>query len=326
MDVFFLFQQLAGSLKWQTMDPIVRGYYTQIILMAAQQKPIGYVPNSDKILRKWLSIPLPTKRNSKNSNTNIIKELLVLHPTITPTMICALQYLHENDIELSDDIQVGIHDWNEYLWNEHWKPQLFAALQIIDDPFIAQHPSFKNKTGFAVPILVQSLMNISLNPSSALGLNSSSLLNNFSDKTTKKRAPKTPISALLEGTPVFRLGDISLIGCAFLNYDAPMTRDIVAVQRFWTQAIPNEKRSDIWKFGVSILASDFSEEKQARSFLARMMTQHGEANVARAVAEISTRTVPPVERYSYFTNLLKTYVFGSKAEQKAREQRASVAL
>lgn len=317
MNLIALLQQWAGTASWQTMNPMVRGFYAQIVLMSAQQEPIGWVPSSEKTLRKWLSIPpappriqqdpLYVKAASEADGTSMIHHEICHAIAHLPT----IDSIPTSNAEEPESAQ----HWFEILWAFQWKKALLQTFTPINASFIQENPQFKGKQGWAIPFLIHGAFSLQpvLHPSPVAA-------------PKKQRTPRMKNTLLTPEIPVFLFGDLTIQGCAFLDYDVPKQRDIVSVQRWWTQAIPNKDRPDIWRLGISILATDHSESKHARSYLAKMIMQFGEAAVARAVADMSTRTVPPVERYSYFTSLLKTYQLGSKAEQKARAQRATVAL
>lgn len=67
-----------------------------------------------------------------------------------------------------------------------------------------------------------------------------------------------------------------------------------------------EERMTIWSVGVKLLAHPGFPEDKARSYLGKLIHEHGEKPVAEAVAALSLKPVSPADAKSYLAGILKT--------------------
>lgn len=65
-----------------------------------------------------------------------------------------------------------------------------------------------------------------------------------------------------------------------------------------------EEKNSIWTMGVKILINNGHNEQKARGFLARLIKQYGDKNVAGAIAQLSINKFDPVDIFSYLTGIL----------------------
>lgn len=77
-----------------------------------------------------------------------------------------------------------------------------------------------------------------------------------------------------------------------------------------------EERATIWNVGVQILGNANFEANQARTFLGKLIKEHGEKNVAAAIAELSIKTIPAADVKSYLIGVLKEMSNKSKSRGK----------
>lgn len=67
-----------------------------------------------------------------------------------------------------------------------------------------------------------------------------------------------------------------------------------------------EERMSIWSVGVKLLAHPGFPEDKARSYLGKLIHEHGEKPVAEAVATLSLKPASPADAKSYLVGILKT--------------------
>lgn len=96
---------------------------------------------------------------------------------------------------------------------------------------------------------------------------------------------------------------------------AGLLKESAALRESATQ---NERLS-IWSLGVTALCHDGFKEDKARSYLGKLIQEHGEKIVAEAVASMSIKHISPADAKSYLAGILRT-------ETTKRKRRGGVAL
>lgn len=74
---------------------------------------------------------------------------------------------------------------------------------------------------------------------------------------------------------------------------------------FRSEASQDEKTS-IWTVGVKLLKDDGFPEEKVRSYLGKLIHEHGEQTVALAVATLSLKPITPADAKSYLIGILRT--------------------
>lgn len=85
------------------------------------------------------------------------------------------------------------------------------------------------------------------------------------------------------------------------------------------QAATKSERVSIWSLGVTALCHDGFKEDKVRSYLGKLIQEHGEKIVAEAVASMSIKHISPADAKSYLAGILRT-------ETTKRKRRGGVAL
>lgn len=67
-----------------------------------------------------------------------------------------------------------------------------------------------------------------------------------------------------------------------------------------------EERMSIWSVGVKLLRHDGFPEDKARSYLGKLIQEHGEKVVAEAVAALSLKPISPADAKTYLIGILRT--------------------
>lgn len=96
---------------------------------------------------------------------------------------------------------------------------------------------------------------------------------------------------------------------------AGLLKESAALRESATQ---NERLS-IWSLGVTALCHDGFKQDKARSYLGKLIQEHGEKIVAEAVASMSIKHISPADAKSYLAGILRT-------ETTKRKRRGGVAL
>lgn len=66
-----------------------------------------------------------------------------------------------------------------------------------------------------------------------------------------------------------------------------------------------EEKNTIWTLGVKLVQQHGDSESKARGFLARLIKQYGDKAVGSAIAQISLKSLNPVDVHSYLVGMLK---------------------
>lgn len=85
------------------------------------------------------------------------------------------------------------------------------------------------------------------------------------------------------------------------------------------QPASTEERGNIWSMGVNLLKHEGFSEDKVRSYLGKLIQEHGEKVVAEAVAALSLKAISPADAKSYIAGILRS-------ETTKRRGRGRVAL
>ena len=85
------------------------------------------------------------------------------------------------------------------------------------------------------------------------------------------------------------------------------------------QPATQDERTSIWTIGVKLLKHEGFSEDKVRSYLGKLIQEHGEKIVAEAVASLSLKPIHPADAKSYLIGILRT-------ETSKRKGRGRVAL
>jgi uncharacterized protein YdaU (DUF1376 family) len=80
-----------------------------------------------------------------------------------------------------------------------------------------------------------------------------------------------------------------------------------------------EEKTSIWTVGVKLLKHEGFPEDKVRSYLGKLIQEHGEKTVAEAVASLSLKPITPADAKSYLIGILRS-------ESSKRRGRGRVAL
>jgi hypothetical protein len=83
-----------------------------------------------------------------------------------------------------------------------------------------------------------------------------------------------------------------------------------------------ERRETIWTLGIKMLTTDDFGESKVRGFLGKLVKEHGEANLAKAISQILIKDLRPIEAKSFLMGTLKKI----EKDTKKATSRGKVAL
>lgn len=339
--------------SWLAMDASARGFHAQLMLVAVRQKPAGYLPDDDVLWRRWLGLPPAWPATSggvsaQDGGTDAMGKALRRffdEPSrkghgLAEGMLDALRtvWAPSNDGAADAALARGAYErWIDHLWTTRWKPMVLTAWQRVDADLIQAYPTLAGKEGGFWSPLAAALMGTSA-PAPDVAhtpvapppfVEPTAKTSGKAVRAGKARASKVlddPLPSPMQTPGVLGHGDVGPLGAWWLSADTSSWRDLSKVVRHWRAPLSSERRRSLWDVGVSCLAVDLADQKQARTFLGKLIRQYGEETVAKAVAELSMRALPPADGYSFLQGILRRETEGSEAEQKARHQRARVAL
>ena len=324
-----------GSPQWQHASWAVRGLQAHLWMLAASRTPAGTLPDDDKWLRKALELPTPASasrarkavmeaaaalpapgsRKKKAAPVPVVGDDVQSAPldwsTAHARVLDAL-LTGQVDEELQDAQQDA---WLDHLWVNHWKEQLFEGWLRIDDALIDSQPQLSRARGGWFHPLAEALSRGAAETADA-----------------PRRTPKAPRARVEKGSPLMEYpfaggGRLTPAAEEHLN---PWwgTMDESRLLQVWAVPLSKEDSSEMWKTGVSYLATHGKSEELARRFMSRLVKAHGEKAVHQAIQALARRITPPVDSFSFVQGLLNQQgeMNGTPAEQKARSQRAKVAL
>ena len=273
---------------WCAMDPMAKGYHTQLVLLAARSE--GELPTDEAQWRRWLGIPEADARGE--------------HPEMQQWVALDAQ---------SRGHQLGRRaGMLEQLWQERWHPMIRQAWT----------PS---RPGFVTCAAAKALAGVEISaqaPDKATPVKKAA---KSKPTSRKKAAVKPSFEELALETFLEPLGPIGQGVLAPRPMDDRLAakEDVLAL---WHVPVNRAQRLNVWTVGLAVLSRTPSEESNNRSFLASLIRQYGERKVAAAVGEISGRAVLPADPRGFIRGILRRETEGNPAAQRARETRASIPL
>lgn len=321
--------------EWKSMDPTLKGFFSQLLLVASFNKPAGYLPDDDKLWRKWLNLPVKTFDDNDYDKFDVnqsdvaktIKKYFDENTTknigISSSMLEALESIwDEDDTSQSKkrNARISYDSWINYLWIYQWKPALEKCFVKIDVKLRIQFEEFEGYEGFFFP-LAYSMSNI------GKGIKVEKTEQIKKPQKTRKKGAKTSLALpnILE-IEAFTRDDIGYDGILWLNNDNTSLSDFSKVIKAWRTPLSSDKRKNIWDIGVSCLEDSPSNYPKARRFLGKMIKDFSEEKVARTVAEMARSPTMALQPYAIFRTIINGYDKGTIGEQKARASRVTVAL
>lgn len=204
--------------------------------------------------------------------------------------------------------------WQEHLWQTRWKPMLMEAWVPVDDALVQDKPHLARAMGGYYCAASEALAKIQ-QPRDAVAAGSKAKPGKSRKKTGKAggEAAAPAISPAPE-----------------LEHDLDGCRQIGRVMEAWDTDLGLEARRSLWDVGAGILAgprASAGERSKARGVLRKLIKDHGETAVAEAVGTLSARATVPADPTAFLVGMLNNRAQGgTPMEQKARGQRADVAL
>lgn len=315
---------------WLAMDATARGLHTQLLLVAARRRPTGVLPDDDAAWRKWLGLPSVAKAAKSGPLPDVLpvpakrKAKSGAAPTGLPdALVSAWEAAAEGQPEALDALGKGADAWVEHLWLTHWKPQVLAAWRLIDAELVAEEPRLAGHEGGwwhpdAARLAGVGDARATADAAPARGAKKGK-------KPVRTGVPPLPGVGGTGAVPgaTEPLGDPA----EPLGGSTDALREYERVLAAWRTPVPLEQRASLWDLGVqALIGGGAMKEREARSFLGHLINKYGEKAVAEGVAELTRRAVAPAESSSFLKKMLERAKEGSAAEQKARGQRAGVAL
>ncbi len=273
---------------WCAMDPMAKGYHTQLVLLAARSQ--GELTTDEAQWRRWLGIPEADASGQ--------------HPEMQQWVALDAQ---------TRGHQLGRRTGMlEQLWKERWHPMICQA-------WVPSRP------GFVTCAAAQALAGIGAPAQAPENTPPVDKPTKSKPAARKKAAAKPSFEELALETflePLGPIGQGSLLPRP-MDDRLSVKEDVLAL---WHVPVNRAQRLNVWTVGLAVLSRTPSEESNNRSFLASLIRQYGERKVAAAVGEISGRAVLPADPRGFIRGILRRETEGNPAAQRARETRASIPL
>lgn len=293
---------------WLEMDPVARGFHTQLMLVAARRKPAGTLPDDDAQWRKLLGLPArvavrPGRAAAAFEGINLMGALQQREET------------GEGVPELAPD---ALTLW---LWETRWKPMVLRGWELIDEALIAQHPHLQGVMGGWFSSLA-----LAMSQPGASGVGAGAAAKPAKPKAKPRKTPG------LGGAWKDQLdneGEAAGTALACLGVELTSLSNPVLVLSKWRADTDEHTRKTMWEIGIGCLAGangSESEKRQARSIIGKHIKTYGEEPVARAIGALAMRPIAPADAVAFLLGLLKQDTEGSVSQQSARQKRASVCL
>lgn len=293
----------AGDAAWLGMDASARGFHTQLLLMAAQRQPLGTLPDQDAQWRRWLGLPEMTRLQAVGEarlHTGPLSEGLALAAQAPGA-----------------PWQAQSGDLIEQLWTTRWKPMLMEAWQRVDAALIRAYPHLAGAEGLLFCSTAFDLARLANASTPAAP-----------SRTTRGEAPagvKRVTARKKKSAPAH--DDPLLAQLLTMTPDTSLLSDSDHVLKCFQVTPLPEQRQTLWELGIQLLSSTPAEARTVRAFLGRLIREHGEQAVAKAVGELSVKSIRPADPKSYLLGVLKQEAKGGSARQvEAMERRSVVAL
>lgn len=311
---------LNSNIHWIKSDPIVKGFFFELLSFSCNPENKGTIDNDDDFLRKLLKIPLPW--TIRDVNTKVEDPTLdFLNKSFSTEGISQvmLDTLRETFNDKTSDnpflIKISYEQWADYLWINIWKPQLMSLWEIVDQKVTRKHQDLKpfvgklwNETAFLL-----SLGKIPLQDSTVKV-----------KKVVKNKKEELPNINSVDF--IFDYGDLGYNGMAWLHGETDNFEDLSKNLKVWRTPPTIAESNSIWEVGTSLLANSPQDYVAAKRFLGKMVKEYGSQLVAKAVAEMVTKQNFPTDKFSFMIGILKREKEGRPEVVKARNARAKLAL
>lgn len=306
---------------WLAMDATARGYHIQLLLVAAGRTPAGTLPGHEPTLRRYLGLgsarikPVSAERAPK-----ALEKFLGQEGAPMAALIGAWWMAAETSPG-PDEGALQAEAWAEHLWQVRWRPMVMAGWQEVDDALIAQRPELaRAKGGYFSPVAA-----------GLAGMPQAEHAVEVAGKGRKTSKRKARAAKPDHGANTSDAGETAISPeMAAQGHDLARWHDQAAVFSRWSRPLDEQARRSLWDVGVAAMTgpdAGSNERSKAKTLLGKMIKEHGEASVAEAVAQLSVRAVPVADAASFLAAMLRNKEEGgSPLEQKARGQRARVAL
>lgn len=293
--------QWQSNPAWQSMDMTAKGFHTQLVLIACENK--GKIPYDEHLWRQWLHIP-----QAEQGQTPISQGFpSVLIPWIKDGAPGRLEALG------------GAEMLTEYYWNTRWLPMILSAWYEIEPGLL---------TCEQVQLLLkQSYLEIEEQEHK----NSTTPIKKIKD--TVKKQPRIKKSKNKQTIQTYRIEELvsSVYGIQKhakpflmpLNLKMLSDEDVLAK---WHNPIKRKERLDLWSMGEQLLNSAGSNSQSNRSFIASMIKQFGENQVLVALNNMAKRNTTPADPRALLRGILTKQNKTSLNIQQARNQRTNNSL
>jgi hypothetical protein len=286
---------------WMAMDIVVRALHLQLLCVAANRRPAGTLPDDDAMWRKWCSIPVTTSR--------AIKRRAPISPELAMAMLC-------DPVALSRVRTEGPHLLTQQLWEEVWKPQITKEWTLIDDALIAERPTLSRARGGRWSAVAEAMAGAGFGAEVKTAA-----------ATAKKKGKAKNVLLNKEKTEahdgIYDSGNIESIEKT-LDLDLVWT-DPRRVKAAWRATLPKPSQESLWDLGIKAL-EPVAGQKAARQQLIGLINKYGEVQVSQAIGILLGRGTRPADPIAFVVRTLKNQTEGPVSVQRARAQRARVAL
>ncbi len=300
--------------SWLAMDPTAKGYHIQLLLVAAQRTPAGTLPGTETTLRRYLGMgsakikKVPEAKISKN-----LEEYLQ-NDTSNLAALLGAWWVAAEEAPPIEDAQHQVEAWQEHLWEHRWRPMVMEAWEIIDDNLIKQKPHLAKAKGGFYNHIAENLANITQQSTPI--------------STVKKTGSKSKKGThrISTGSDINAFDDPKIL---VMGHDLDRWHDEREVFSKWLLPLDENSKRSLWEVGVMAMAgpnSTVGDRTRAKTLLGKLVKTHGEAKVAEAIGVLSVRAVPVADAGAFLAAMLRNKEEGTPQEQKARSQRAHVAL
>ena len=299
---------------WLAMDATARGFHVQLLLLAARRRPAGTLPDDDLLWRRYLG--LPTKIKPVKTTQTSMWAKTVSETGLPDIFLSTLRQLMESDTKVP--VPCDPDDLALWLWQYRWKPMVLAGWEKIDAGMVEIDYRLAGVEGGWLSRLSKTLSKDTVENAIQTA-----------NPTTRKPGLSARMDATHWGNQVAQSGDAANAGLLHLTTELGVLRNVDSVLAKWRAETTQETRQTLWDVGVGCLAgttSTSTQQRNARSILGKHIKQYGEEVVAKAVARMAMRTMPPADAVSFLQGLLKQETEGSVAEQNARKKRSSLCL
>lgn len=293
--------QWQSNPAWQSMDMTAKGFHTQLVLIACENK--GKIPYDDHLWRQWLHIP-----QAEQGQTPISQGFpAVLIPWIKEGAPGRLEALG------------GAEMLTEYYWSNRWLPMILSAWYEIEPGLL---------TCEQVQLLLkQSYLETEEKEDSPT---STKKTKNIIKKEPQVKKTKNKQKIQIQSyriedlvSPVYGVQKHAKPFLIPLNLKILSSEDVLAK---WHNPIKRKERLDLWSMGEQLLNSAGSNSQSNRSFIASMIKQFGENQVLVALNNMAKRNTIPADPRALLRGILMKQNKTSLNIQHARNQRTNTAL